>query len=182
MTTDKTYYEPIEENDIEFQSISRYAELLKTPEWKNRRKEILLRDEEKCTKCNCNSTLKIWGQPVKGMQILGKTVNNKSIIEPIFGEKHISLHVHHKLYVIERSPWNYGDEELITLCFECHMKEHENVVIPVYFRETDLSIATSPNIISCPKCGGDGHLPEYNYYKSGQCFGCQGWSFVKIKR
>lgn len=181
METKKLYYEPIEDLDAEYQSISKYAELLNKPQWQKRRNEVLEKDGRKCTKCRSISTIKLWGQPVRGAQILGRTENNSFVIEPIFSKKHISLHVHHILYVIERNPWDYNNDELITLCFDCHMKEHEEVIIPVYLREVDLHIAASPNIISCPKCGGEGYLPEYHYFKAGVCFGCQGKCFVKIK-
>lgn len=35
-----------------------------------------------------------------------------------------NLHVHHKAYVIGRDPWEYTDEYLVTLCSNCHEKEH----------------------------------------------------------
>jgi len=36
-----------------------------------------------------------------------------------------SLHVHHKVYVYGRMPWEYNEKYLETLCKECHSKEHE---------------------------------------------------------
>ena len=34
------------------------------------------------------------------------------------------LNVHHKIYHQGLMPWEYNDEDLITLCSECHKKEH----------------------------------------------------------
>lgn len=37
------------------------------------------------------------------------------------------MHVHHLWYADDKpAPWNYEDEALITLCFECHEKEEFN--------------------------------------------------------
>jgi 5-methylcytosine-specific restriction endonuclease McrA len=36
-----------------------------------------------------------------------------------------SLHVHHKVYVYGRMPWEYNEKYLETLCKKCHGKEHE---------------------------------------------------------
>jgi hypothetical protein len=36
------------------------------------------------------------------------------------GDGETTLHVHHKRYKNGRSPWQYKDEELITLCECCH--------------------------------------------------------------
>jgi hypothetical protein len=36
-----------------------------------------------------------------------------------------TLHVHHKLYRKGAKPWEYSDEELHTLCEDCHEKHHE---------------------------------------------------------
>jgi len=36
-----------------------------------------------------------------------------------------SLHVHHKVYVYGRMPWEYNEKYLETLCKECHGREHE---------------------------------------------------------
>lgn len=34
------------------------------------------------------------------------------------------IQVHHKVYVSGRKPWEYDDRYLVTLCNECHEKEH----------------------------------------------------------
>jgi 5-methylcytosine-specific restriction endonuclease McrA len=37
----------------------------------------------------------------------------------------ITLHVHHIRYEFGRDPWDYGNENLITLCENCHQHEQE---------------------------------------------------------
>ena len=37
-----------------------------------------------------------------------------------------TLHVHHKYYLENHKPWEYGDSALITLCEDCHSWVHEN--------------------------------------------------------
>ncbi len=34
-----------------------------------------------------------------------------------------TLHVHHKFYLPKLMAWEYADDCLLTLCFECHHKE-----------------------------------------------------------
>ena len=41
------------------------------------------------------------------------------------GDAKSSLNVHHKWYVKDRSPWEYKDNALVTLCENCHYSEHE---------------------------------------------------------
>jgi len=35
-------------------------------------------------------------------------------------------HVHHVVYIFGREPWNYPDEYLLTLCYNCHYQEHKD--------------------------------------------------------
>jgi hypothetical protein len=39
------------------------------------------------------------------------------------GSKENTLHVHHLVYLKSTDPWEYKDEYLLTLCFECHKQE-----------------------------------------------------------
>lgn len=75
-----------------------YNELLISPEWEARRSEILKKDEFKCRRCK-------------------KKQYDKGI--------YTRLNVHHLRYVIGKLPWQYPDEELITLCESCHKTEHQ---------------------------------------------------------
>jgi hypothetical protein len=34
------------------------------------------------------------------------------------------LNVHHKRYIPHKLPWEYADEDLRTLCAECHAATH----------------------------------------------------------
>ena len=76
-------------------------------------------------------------------------------------------------------PWEYSEEELITLCSVCHTDEHKRVATPVYRTENDKLLGESTDIFVCIKCGGDGYLPEYDYYENGKCFECNGVGFLK---
>lgn len=73
-----------------------YSELLQRPEWKAKRQTILERDKFKCVIC-------------------GSTEH---------------LHVHHKRYRIDPKtgnkvlPWEYDDDELVTLCSYHHRMIH----------------------------------------------------------
>lgn len=35
------------------------------------------------------------------------------------------LNVHHKRYIYGVDPWDYNNEDLITLCVNCHREEHK---------------------------------------------------------
>lgn len=74
-----------------------YEDALLTEEWEKKREEILLRDNYKCSKCS-------------------KVQYENGVYTP--------LHVHHKVYYSGKLPWQYENDTLITLCKECHKKEH----------------------------------------------------------
>lgn len=42
------------------------------------------------------------------------------------GDTTNTLHVHHKYYLENHKPWEYGDIALITLCEDCHSWVHDN--------------------------------------------------------
>ena len=71
-----------------------YAEKLKDPMWQKVRGFMLWRDSYTCQKCGAKQE---WGY---------------------------ELHVHHKRYIAGREPWQYGTDDLTTLCKQCHCKEH----------------------------------------------------------
>jgi 5-methylcytosine-specific restriction endonuclease McrA len=39
------------------------------------------------------------------------------------GDEKSTLHVHHWRYLFGRDPWEYSDEDLVTLCQSCHEQE-----------------------------------------------------------
>ena len=83
-------------------------------------------------------------------------------------------HVHHTYYVLSNLPWNYPDEDLMLLCHKCHTKLHESERISVYLNKNQLQ---SINCTPCSRCGGKGHLPQFNYVEAGICFRCRGACF-----
>ena len=79
-----------------------YRSLLKDWRWKERRREILERDDYTCQRCYADRS------------------------------DDVMLNVHHRYYIEGHKPWEYPDDALVTLCEECHRKEHENNDIDVY--------------------------------------------------
>ena len=45
----------------------------------------------------------------------------------ICGDKENTLHVHHKIYLSGKEPWDYADCVYVTLCQDCHQKETEEM-------------------------------------------------------
>ena len=78
--------------------------------------------------------------------------------------------MHHKKYILKREPWDYNNDDLITLCSDCHKKLHENEKIPL-FNEQGQQVEM---IGKCPKCGGYGYIPKYSHVQDGICFRCWG--------
>jgi len=85
-------------------------------------------------------------------------------------DKFPDLNIHHKYYVAGSKAWEYKDEALITMCCDCHQKEHQNQTIPVYNHLWQVLY----NAKICEKCNGSGFLPEFHYYENGICFRCGG--------
>lgn len=79
--------------------MSNYTELLKDPRWQKKRLEIMDRDGFTCQVCNCGI------------------------------EDGVPLNVHHIAYKNNAAPWEYEDEQLITLCENCHQKIHNKEII-----------------------------------------------------
>ena len=67
------------------------------PEWESKRNSILDRDNHQCVRC-------------------GKKEYEKGF--------YTTLNVHHLKYIPNRRLWEYDDNDLITLCRNCHKKEH----------------------------------------------------------
>jgi hypothetical protein len=78
-------------------SPNQYNELLLLTKWDERRDEILKRDNYKCSRCKRQ-------QYENGI--------------------YTQLNVHHRKYVAGKLPWQYPDEDLLTLCKSCHKDEH----------------------------------------------------------
>ena len=95
-----------------------YRELLMTPQWYQRRLEILELDQYTCRKCG-------WKQPEQRHEL-------KQICTPDH------LEIHHLYYIRGCFPWEYPDEALMTRCDECHREEGGEIVLPGFRRGSDL--------------------------------------------
>jgi hypothetical protein len=85
------------------------------------------------------------------------------------------LHVHHKYYILNKKPWEYSNDALITLCFHCHYDYHENHQVQVFTDELLHDFKYKP---FCKKCNGSGYIPEFYYHKAGICFNCNGKGYL----
>lgn len=95
-------------SDINEEKKESYSDLLKRPEWQEKRQEILKRDNYKC--CYCGSTDKL-------------CVHHKYYLQ----------YPNHK----KVKPWDYPNDALITLCNKCHYNVHKNKQIKVYYKKYD---------------------------------------------
>jgi 5-methylcytosine-specific restriction endonuclease McrA len=80
-----------------------YKVALFDPRWKEKRKVILERDEEKCVICKSEESLQV---------------------------HHRQYHFSKSLNAF-REPWEYTDNLLITLCESCHQRGHRLYDVPV---------------------------------------------------
>ncbi len=84
---------------------SEYEKLLQTNEWREKRQSILIRDGYKCYRCGSGS----------------------------------GLEVHHRQYHKKLAtghfvkPWKYKNNNLITLCRNCHQQGHHKFTVPVFY-------------------------------------------------
>lgn len=81
-----------------------YDLLLKSPQWFEKRKIILARDNNKCRCCGFT----------KGLQVHHRQYH----VSKRTGEKQL--------------PWKYENKYLITLCEKCHSAGHEKYKIPSF--------------------------------------------------
>ncbi len=81
-----------------------YGQLLLLPQWKKRRRQILLRDCNKCRACGASSILHVHHRQYHVLKSIGKF----------------------------QLPWKYSDKYLITLCDNCHKNGHLKYQIPIF--------------------------------------------------
>jgi len=144
-----------------------YKEKLKTEDWIIKRIWIIQRDKYTCQNCgklgfkNC--------YVLSGIED-GETIIpfDESIIVP--NDDAIELNVHHICYRKGKEPWNYPDDELVTLCPECHKRVYEEHIIPVLDELGKIILNTT----RCDRCFGYGFLPQFIEIQSGICFKCWG--------
>jgi len=145
-----------------------YFDLLSCDEWKAKRLTILNRDSHKCCECNRTKTIKLISGSAEYYYYNDE--NNKKIFckEPIY------LHIHHKLYILNRLPWEYDSEHLQTLCSPCHERLHNNEDVKVW-DERQLKILEYG---SCDRCSGKGYIKQYKHVEGGRCFKCLGHGYI----
>lgn len=83
------------------------------------------------------------------------------------------LHVHHRYYQIDKLAWEYPDEALITLCWNCHELLHRETKIEIRDLQGNYFDVKKP----CQRCFGAGKFPEYSHVQNGICFRCDGNRF-----
>ncbi len=147
-------------------------------EWELRLKEIFLLYPRQYS---YNAELdKCIGYAISSIQNYAHLLKHNA--DSVYVENHFGWHlqVHHKYYLDSfPEPWAYEDDALITLCCFCHLKEHKYNEIPLYHLKGE-KLVLKEHLTPCPKCEGIGVLPEYDYYKHGVCFGCQGNRFMEF--
>lgn len=110
----------------------------------------------------------------------GDNLDNIKIHVPYYSEHPLVLNVHHKRYIIGHKAWEYDDEDLVTLCNECHTKIHKAIGAPVYSDEN--GYMKEVHLTPCYRCGGTGYFPEYKHVENGICFRCRGVRFEELIR
>ena len=82
------------------------------------------------------------------------------------------LNIHHRFYISGNLAWQYENDALVTLCYDCHKVVHQNQQIEI--KAADLNTAKSRYAKNCVKCEGTGYLPEFSHVYKGICFPCDG--------
>lgn len=162
-----------------------YVEFLKTDEWKQRREAIVKRDNYKCTNCGARETIEHYDSKLKKKfnfwfgedeWVITSEGFEVPIPKPILADKSYHLEVHHNIYIINRLPWEYEDDDLSTLCNWCHWDFHKNNTVTVYSEDMINEMKYSP----CIRCNGAGWFPEYRNIEGGICFRCRGARFEEL--
>ncbi|WP_455638141.1 HNH endonuclease [Parabacteroides sp.] len=84
------------------------------------------------------------------------------------------LNIHHKSYIVNHDAWEYENSNLITLCEDCHQKEHEQHEILEY----DENNKPIKKMKTCSRCKGIGYIKQYKHYQNGVCFDCHGLGVI----
>lgn len=92
------------------------------------------------------------------------------------GKLDFKNHVHHKIYLKNKLPWEISEKYLETLCRDCHYEVHRNEVIKIYEEYRGRFSETSYDFIFCPRCNGTNYLPNFKHVENGICFLCKGAS------
>jgi len=96
----------------------------------------------------------------------------------VFADKPYWLEIHHKMYVLNKLPWENFNKDLTTLCNWCHWDVHKNGYIEAFFLRDGKLI--SAKMTPCYRCRGAGWFPEYVHRKDGICYRCLGKRFEEL--
>ncbi len=118
------------------------------------------------------------GRDVWIISLSGRQLSDVALKIPTLVENTVVMHVHHKFYIMEKLPWEYEDDALLTLCNWCHWELHEKTVIPVYTVQN--GELNQLDYHPCFRCHGAGVLPEYSHVESGVCFRCRGTRYEEL--
>lgn len=161
-----------------------YSQYLIVAEWKQKKEEINKRDNYYCTNCGKAETIIIPHAKKEGVihhvwleddEVIDLGKGNFTIGPKIvFSDKHYHLEAHHTRYILNRLPWDYKNEDLITLCNHCHTEFHQHNKVPVYSEDELIELEYEP----CPNCNGTGYIPEYKHVQAGICFQCNGEKYL----
>ncbi|MDF3078020.1 MAG: hypothetical protein K0S09_1909 [Sphingobacteriaceae bacterium] len=186
----KPFSELLQEVDGEYVP---YLALLATLEWRDKRSEIIKRDDYRCTSCSHSATENHWDS--KNQRLIHfwwgddeltfvKNEEGKQVLTALpkitSASKPYHLQVHHRFYIRNKLPWDYSSEILTTLCNWCHQELHLNEVVKVYDEGNNLLTDLTP----CSRCNGAGWFPEYDHVNAGLCYRCGGAKFeelIKVK-
>lgn len=75
-----------------------------TPQWREKRQQIIKRDQGKCRNCGCTEHLHV----------------------------HHRQYHYDKKTGFRKQIWNYNEKYLITLCNRCHEAGHKSFKIPIF--------------------------------------------------
>ena len=197
----KKYEEIIEEIGV---SNITYADLLRTEEWREKRKEILKRDKNLCSDCfKLGSIIK--DKKAYRKKTLEEIESDKIEMEKVYKEG-LELFMNFAKSMGFKEPYDLPKKPEIeswTLDFEptfLHVHhnyyvrnrkpwEYENDALKTVCHNchqkihetTEILVYTDntltnreSNIVKCSKCNGSGFINEYHYYLDGICFKCNG--------
>lgn len=168
-----------------------YQDLLYTDEWEIKRKSIIERDGKRCTQCNYAATGS-YAHFDKEKNLYNYltddgTVEKQYVLDDngflidvevpriVVTYKAYHLQVHHKYYILNRFPWEYKDDALITLCNWCHSELHIQSNIEIF---NDESFTNGKVLTPCNRCNGTGWFEQYSHVQGGICFECSGKRFI----
>ena len=131
------------------------SSIYEDPKWKEKRIEILKRDNFTCQCCHTFN-------PGKGLVFvyyddyfethhyshdiytLYSTQTGTQVRIKMYHDRIVMpvLQVHHKCYIEGKNLWEYNNDDLVTLCKKCHIEMHQNHKIPIYLND-DRNFITS---------------------------------------